>query len=807
MRFRVFLLVVTSFLLLSSGSQLRAQTTPTITIPLTIVDASGYSRSNDPVTSGVPIPLSAVNDSWSLLDGSTEIPLQTTILPGRATPWLLVDFPATVGSLQAKNYTLRNVAPSTPATGLSYVSTGSSETITTGPVKLTIGTNPFLGVQDLWYDDNGNGVFEVSEHRISTGRADALRVTNAETSVTTSATPTPTAVSWEDQGTQRGTLRIDGTFVESSATLIKYTLRLTVWAGRSDLGVELILKNSQPSAAKLVKLSSAVFQIGTSATTARPNRTGDRAWGLADANGATLQFLPVNEEVSTAYDPNSTPRIERVTTTFNVDSNGGLVIGDLSYQGGNVTVDFNTALAPLDQASATNRTATPLFARASSSWYSDHNAFGLPGFGSLSDEQTAYTAWNWTWPNPNNAFAVVPHINRPTNFYPSWSNTNAFEDPESDFVSQNAVMYIRLGDQGFKDRLDAFARYATNQWIFRTDGFTAYDNGYWDGPHQVNRGTDTLSNPTATDLNRINKDIAFGRVDYSHAWGGGLVDYYYLTGNREALGSAIDIAEECRNQTDWLEAGTDEGSVGDSPRAKARCWQTTLRVVEATNDAQWITANAHYRDLFLNSTRYSTAHLYTSDTCNIDAAYCTRYPNGKFLSSFQIGDMVHAMYLDWTLFGNTALRTRLLEIADFAKVNSTDPATNATGDYIVFVGSNIYHHSYSVFRGTTPTTIYNYAGSSYSFIDSLAIGYRLSNDRSYLGKAKQLYGAATKRLAIDPYSQTIADASHVGMFAGYLFGNANQKYNDDMSYIALFLKDAYLADDTAPGQTLNLGTN
>jgi hypothetical protein len=169
--------------------------------------------------------------------------------------------------------------------------------------------------------------------------------------------------------------------------------------------------------------------------------------------------------------------------------------------------------------------------------------------------------------------------------------------------------------------------------------------------------------------------------------------------------------------------------------------------------------------------------------------------------------MVHAMYLDWTLFGNTALRSRLLEIADFAKINSTDPATNATGDYIVFVGSNIYHHSYSVFRGTTPTTIYNYAGSSYAFIDSLTIGYRLSNDRSYLGKAKQLYSAATKRLAIDPYTQTIADASHVGMFAGYLFGNANQKYNDDMAYISLFLKDAYLADDTAPGQTLNLGTN
>jgi hypothetical protein len=163
------------------------------------------------------------------------------------------------------------------------------------------------------------------------------------------------------------------------------------------------------------------------------------------------------------------------------------------------------------------------------------------------------------------------------------------------------------------------------------------------------------------------------------------------------------------------------------------------------------------------------------------------------------------MYLDWTLFGNINVKNRLLEIADFAKANGSDPVTNATGDYIVFVGSNIYHHTYSAFRGTTPTVLYNYAGSSYSFIDSLTIGYRLSNDRSYLGKAKQLYAAATKRIGASPYNQTIADASHVGMFAGYLFGNANQKYNDDMSYIPLFLKEAYLADDTAPSQTVNLG--
>lgn len=787
-------------------STLQAQTPPTLTIPLTVSDVTGYVRTNDPVTSGIPIPLSATGDAWSLFDGATEVPLQTQVLSGQAVPWLMLDFPSSVGALGTKTYTLQNTTPAVPTDSLSYVHTSSSETVTTGPLKFTVGTSPFLGIQDLWFDANGNDVFEVGEQRISSGSANALRVTNAETGVTTAATPTPTAVAWETQGSQRATLRIDGTFTEASSTLLTYTLRITAWAERSDLGIELILRNSQASAQKLVKLSSAILQIGSSVTTLRPNRSSDRAWAMADADGQTIQWLPVSELVSTAYDPVGDPRIERQTALFSVDTNGGLVLGDLSHHSGSATIEFNTGLAPLEQASAQYRAGTPLFARADASWYSARNALGLPGFGTLADEQAAYTAWEWAWPNPNNGYAAVPHISRPVNFYPSWSNTNGAEDPEGDFVAHNNLMFIRLGDQGYKDRMDAYTWYATNQWIYRTDGFTAYGNDYWDGPHAVNRGTDTIVGATSTDQNRITHDIAYGRVDYSHAWGSGLVDYYYLTGDRDALDTAIDIAEECRNQSDWYSAGTPSGAVGDSPRSKARCWYSTLRVWEATGDAQWLTSANHYRDLFLQSISYSAEQLYFGYTCDIDSAYCTRYPNGKFNSPFQIGDTVHVMYLDYMLFNTSAVRDRLIEIANFAREHGLDPATGATGDYIVHVGSNVYHHTYSQFRGTTPTFTANFAASSFAFIDALAIGYRLNGDLAYLSRAKGLLAAATKRLGVQPYTDTIAGSNQVGQFIGNMNGNANTKYNDDLTFTALFLRDAYLADSIVPGRVTDLST-
>lgn len=787
-------------LLLSvSGARLSAQTTPTVSVPITVTDVTGYARVNSPVTSGVPIPLSAVGSQWSLYDGVSEVPLQTTVLHGEQTPWLLLDFPATVNPNATKQYTLQNTPPTNGATPITYQHTASTETVTTGPLQFTVATSPFQGIQSLAYDANANGTFEVNERIVTGGNADALRIENAETNVLTAADTTPTAVVWEQQGDVRGTLRIDGAFHEGPTELLTYSLRITAWAGRTDLGFELLLKNSKQSASRLVKLSSAIFQIGANATEIRATRTGDRIWGHSASNGLSIQWLPTTEVVTTSYTPGS----NRTTSTFSVDSNGGLVLGDLSYQGGQATVDFNTSSSVLEQSIASISAVTPLFARADASWYSQQGALGVPNFGTLEDELAAYAGWNWAHPNPNNAFAAIPHINRPTNFYPSWSTVNGAEDLEGDFLQENNWMFLRLGDQGYKDRMDRVAQYEKWQWLYRTDGFSAYSNDYWDGPHIVSRGSDTLSNSTITDQQRINYDIQYGRLDYSHAWASGLVDYYYLTGDHDSLEAAIDMAEECRNQSDWLIPGGN-GNIGDSPRSKARCWNNTIRVWEATGDAQWATAINHYRNLFMQSTLYSPDLMYHSPTCNVGTYQCTTYPNGTFTSPFQVGDLVHAMYLDWNLFQVSAVRTRLIEIANFAQNYGFDPATGATGDYIIRVGSTTYHHSYSVFRNYASKVQESFAGSSLSFIDALTIGYRLTGSKSYLSTAKNLYSAGTKRLGANPYSQRIADDAHVGMFAGYLFGNPNYFFNFDFSSIPLFLKDAQLVDDIAPGQVQNL---
>ena len=83
-----------------------------------MTDWAGIARTNEPVTSGVPIAPGDVGASWALFDGTQEIPLQTTVLPGRLTPWLLLDFQTTLPAFALKRLTLRqqplSVAPAKP---------------------------------------------------------------------------------------------------------------------------------------------------------------------------------------------------------------------------------------------------------------------------------------------------------------------------------------------------------------------------------------------------------------------------------------------------------------------------------------------------------------------------------------------------------------------------------------------------------------------------------------------------------------------------------------------------------------------
>jgi len=173
--------------------------------------------------------------------------------------------------------------------------------------------------------------------------------------------------------------------------------------------------------------------------------------------------------------------------------------------------------------------------------------------------------------------------------------------------------------------------------------------------------------------------------------------------------------------------------------------------------------------------------------------------------------VAQAMYHDWAVFGNQQIHDRLLQIAAFALANASDPGTGATGDYMVVDSpkyNTVLHVSYSLYRNAPPIIIPNYSSSSNSWIDALAVGYRLNGNSAYLDKGKALWASASKRLGVDPYTQVIADSTHVGRFMNSLQGYSPEPllFHDggDLTTMQLFFYDAARLDAVPPNSIRDL---
>jgi len=765
----------------------------------------------EPVTSGIPISPELRGSDWALFEDGVEIPVQAQEAPGQLVPWVLLDFQSSVAVNGTKTYILKNQTPTVTAPDAIIRSTvGSTTTVTNGPLRVTLNSSTFNGIDELWFDANGDRVYAPSEQRIFSTSNDNLAVVDAGTGQTLLGRGTPTSFSWETQGPIRSTLRVEGTFQNAGSTVLGYTLRLTFFAGRTDIKMEYLLQNSHSTREQYVKVSSAKLTFGTPETITRLPRQGIPLWAHMTGSGIALDVVPESFEFSTAYNPNATPPVARVSTLADTESNGGIIIGDLSYLGAEAVVDFATILTPQNASRLEQSWLRPLFAKAPGEWYSTQGAFGLSTFGTYEDEQSAYQAWGWTFPNPSNNGSAAHALPPTTSYFPSWSNLDSTNGAEADELWQQGVMYARVGLQNYKDRLDAYADYTKWQWAYRSDKFQHVGNSYWDGPHATARTPILQPTLTSIDSDYIQHDIKNGKAGPSHLWAGGLIDYYYLTGDQDALLAAVDVAEQCKNYYDWRTPGTSDAAIGDSPRSYARCWMNFIRVWEATNDSQWLDMVTHLRQMFLLSTLYDSRGFYATSTCSLGASYCSRFPNGKYLAPFQMGNTAQVMYYDWITFGNTSVRQRLIAMASFANTHGFDPTTGATGDYIVVdspTAGAVTHVSYADFRGTGSGVPFQ-AASSASFIDTLAIGYRLIGNNPYLLTAKALWAQASKRSGTNPYDPVAIQSNYVGRFMNSLQGRDPDALlfpdGGDLTTVSLFFRHAYQVDVTQPSTTSNL---
>lgn len=733
-------------------------------IPITVQEPAGISRTAEQVTSGIPLPPGTQTSSWSLWSGGLEIPLQKTTLPGRI-PWILLDFQVDLPASGKASLTLRDTASAVQhATPVTISEDASSIQVVTGPLKAQIGKDPFNLLDTVWLDLDGNGVFDIAE--IVAGSAGShIQVVDSSSGTTFSGAGAPDSISWEYRGPLRSTLRVDGRYRNGGTEFIAYTTRITFYAGKTYVRIEHVLRNSVQFSERHVKISSATVSVGTPGTTVRSPRPGAVSWFNAGASGVALQLVP--------------------SALWGIDTaaNDGMILADMSHHGATLVVEFARSLPSGEMTRLESAANSPLFATALPSWYSQYGELSISRFGTLDDEKSTYSKWGWTWSS-----GQEPTDAHKPGYTIGWNAVDVHNDLEADDVWQNLIQFLRTLQRGYLDRAMGWARYYKWDYAFRTDGFDFAWDGGWEDPRNLVSRPRTAIPLTSADETYLSKMVLPGKVDVrgwgaDHLFGWGLVDYYYLTGDTDALAAAQDIGEIIKRIYDWRVPGSYAMSLY-GPRQGGRHLLLAIRLYEATGNAKWQAAMSQVADLWLKSpdwnTKYGQYFIPKDDSRG--------YPV-PFISTFQSTLLTHALDRYYQVTGNTLARDRILSIANYAMAYGLHPVYQYSGSRIGndYPSPGVVWHNYFA---SEPITFFD-PFYTISHIDALVRGYRITGDVKYLLRAKLHWDRGSKAKYGTPIRLT-ATATQVGRFLNKYFSPGGNIYasNGDLPYVALLFYDA-----------------
>lgn len=740
-------------------------------ISIAVNDFNQAQRVSDHVTWAIPIGPDWVSESWALFNGSTEIPIQTTVLTHRTNPWLLLDFQASMAQNNSVALTLRAQTPyARHATPIEYIENDKSITVVTGKLKTEISKVAFNLFDGVWWDANSNSMFTDSERLVQYQYTAAPNLSVTHLGVECSGRFRPT-VQWEYQGPIRGTLRVDGEYHGPTGKVINYTTRLTWHAGKSYVVVEHVLRNSVASREQYVKLTAAKLSIGSPASWTAITRSGSIVYTNAPTANVGLDLIPTDFVYTDVFGDRGT------NTTQNTAANGGMIVGDMSHHGATWVVDFEPGLAGGEQTRRGLVAADPLVVLTEQSRYSQFDSFGIKNMSTWDDEKNAYRRWFWGWPVSGSSYANEPSYARVQTLYPS-HRTQDF-DTENDELWQNICMFARVQIPYYLDRARSWARF--NRWEYapRTDGFD-YDDS-WGGtiPAPGGNRSDDFSDdgngsdnprddggiigdpsPATVDRDYLDNNLYLSKPTSTFCRNQGLIDWYYLTGDVDALDAAIDIAEKCEQQSGWrVSVG------GGNIRAEARQLLVLVRTWEATNNSRWKTAADYVLGLIMNSSDYSTRGFYSGVASGTGGPF----EGFRAVVPFFEAEVIEAFYRYYLATGSAAVKARISQMAEFQYANGIDPMLGWCGDRIIIdypTAGKIKHTNNAEYFGF-PTEPYA-ADESRAFINALVIKYRFTRRQDYLELAKLHWARATRRQFRDAYTTLHAGPYQVGKFVNIL---------------------------------------
>jgi hypothetical protein len=226
----------------------------------------------------------------------------------------------------------------------------------------------------------------------------------------------------------------------------------------------------------------------------------------------------------------------------------------------------------------------------------------------------------------------------------------------------------------------------------------------------------------------------------------GLLTWYEHSCEQGACdASVIPVAEQLGALVESYWSGTTPGGSMAHWRARrgGRSLLLATRLAQVTGKQRWIDLRDKLINLWLQSPDWDARGFYWVGPANTNTyAGAGAFDAGyRIHSAFQIGILNEAFDHAFRTTGNTALRDRLVAMANFVNQHGIDPTYQYTGSWFGLDPNGNTWHNY--FSGCNPCT---FSDPSYTtpLVNTLVRGYKYTGDRRYLDRAKVFFNRGTK---------------------------------------------------------------
>ncbi len=216
-------------------------------VPFSVQEGTGGPREGEIVTFGFPCKIGelvSADNVRVLNQARREVTCQASVTarwPDGSVRWLLVGIPVSVAANSTAEFTLEygtEVQRAVPAEALSVQEEGDDIFLETGPARARISKTAFRTLSQVWI---------AGQEVVSEGERHGLLVTEPGGKTFAAHLRPPERIVIEEAGPLRAVVMAEGWHVaDDGARLLKYICRIEAYAGRTDFKVRYTFVNKQP---------------------------------------------------------------------------------------------------------------------------------------------------------------------------------------------------------------------------------------------------------------------------------------------------------------------------------------------------------------------------------------------------------------------------------------------------------------------------------------------------------------------------------------------------------------------------------